>query len=375
LKKILVGTILSIGMLLNPLSTSANSHLSNGEISLKEDGILNEVVYLEERLSDTIVEESTIKGKAVKSNLKVKGDTVSGILKIQDENGKEIEKYKLISTDTFEENEISGFTGIVNDGQKSFELYLLENGNSLINIFELDENGERISPFTIHLNGKSNPIKTKVKRYEKMTEDKQLEGPIYSLLSTDNLELTPTYVNKVGLKLDTYTMKGATGQASPPWVTRLRTDVSGAKTLATQSANLITRTNLFEAQIQNGISGSPGGFTTHIPSDSGKTTIGINFKYKNIKIPLSFTTSKTSVNSNSIATNPLRVYYNWTLKHAIDFEENGIGAEARLELGPNTPRNSAGQVVVYQNVWLKYEFVGNIREYVTVKADVTNYYK
>lgn len=96
-----------------------------------------------------LVQETTIKGIKVESDLKINNNQLSGTLYVKDDDGKTVEKYNLSSTESFEEKESRGFNGIVNNGEQFFELFLKDDGNSLINIFQLDENNERVLPFTI----------------------------------------------------------------------------------------------------------------------------------------------------------------------------------------------------------------------------------
>lgn len=384
MKKLGLATFLSLGLLVataTPTFANGDSVDFNGH--LKKNGYLNEVIYVERPISElsNLVQETTIKGIKVESDLKINNDQLSGTLYVKDDDGKTVEKYNLSSTESFEEKESRGFNGIVNNGEQFFELFLKDDGNSLINIFQLDENNERVLPFTIHLDGQVNLERSQTISSKPLdTDNVPKENLHFNLLNNnyENMDNTPVSVNKYGIKLDTYTQKGQSNGSNAYWAQVLRTDVDNAKWLADMPYSQITRTNLYEAQIQDAVNGSGsniGGFKAIDPERAGKTQISFTIRVSSARIPITITTASTNINDVGPFANPMRVYYRWSSKHAVDFETNGLSAMKELNMTSNTPRNSSGQVPIIQNSWLKYEFVGNVREYLTIRADVTNYYK
>lgn len=147
MRKIVLGMIICLGLLL-PTAAIAKSEFKNesNSIRFKQTGLIQDI-------------ENTIKNSFVYANLAYKDGVISGTINVPSGNKEYIGMYELTSTSQFDDLEgvkVNGYNGIVNGGEQHFELFILEEGNAVINIFELEDDGYRLHPFTIHLDGNVN---------------------------------------------------------------------------------------------------------------------------------------------------------------------------------------------------------------------------
>ncbi|MCM3760864.1 hypothetical protein M3212_08685 [Alkalihalobacillus oceani] len=369
MRKVVIGSLLCFSLLL-PTSTFADSQSKNDVTSFKTSGYVQDTRYEENRISTFLVEKKAIQDNLVKADLELVDGVVSGTIHIPNATDEYLTSYELTSTASFNEFEghkANGYTGIVNNGELHFEMFILEDGNAVINIFELDEDENRIHPFTINLDGDSKPkIETSTEFKTILSEENEI-----ALMNTGDMTRTNVIVSNTGIRLDTFTTPGMSERAD--WITRLRPVVREANTLASQPSSAIQQTWLYEAQIQNGMQGT-GRKQTINPASPGTRNISFSIPFTTRDIPIFIPISRTNINSTANV-QTLRVWYQLNLARASSYETDGIAAHSQLVMPRGMPLNSNGQAVITQNTWLKYEYVGHIREYATTRADATNYYR
>ncbi|MBU8908142.1 hypothetical protein [Desertibacillus haloalkaliphilus] len=338
---------------------------SNDETrKLEESGYVNVIQHTEERISEELVSTIEQKGLPVEADVVISENGVSGNIRVDSQEGKTT--YRLSSKEEFEENGYTGYRGDVNKGELKFELFLLEGDEASINIFETDDENNRINPFTIHLDGSS----VSGKKREVIKDEL---NPMFQISSKSNFD-TLIGLSKKGLKLEVQGYKNRT--ESTPWITRLWTKESDAIDLAEQSENEITRVGIYRA-FSEGDAPAYSTFNSIKPADDSDETMTIPFTIKGEDFEIDVKTSDTDVTEPGYS-NPQSVEYYWWLKGARNYEEGnndeGILTQQDYIFNSDTPRNSYGYIEVDVNTWLNYEIVGNYREYVIVDGNVTVWY-
>jgi hypothetical protein len=319
----------------------AMSSMTYNTISLT--GVVQTGSSYEERISDTEVKIIENYGKEAKADFRINDTKIIGNVKIQEDNSNKVYKFTGEKTESKEFQYLLFEGTIDNEEDKFFEAFFIEDNKVILNIFELNEKGDRIHPFTIRLD--NNSSLTSTTRIEKYPEE-------ISTMS-DSGFVSFGSVLSYGIKIQTigYQNNGN----STPHITRLWTrDISNSS-----SQPYITRINIMQARmIKSAATGST--YQPVNPNSSSQTNFNVPFIIDGNLLFIPVKVSSTSLSPSGFG-NPHTVTYSWTLKNANTYYETnnseGILSEHLLIANSQSPvgHNVNGRI------W--YEIVGAWREY------------
>lgn len=340
-------SLLIVAVVLLITSSTTSALAKSNSISITPSGIVQSYSVAADRQDKSKISITETKGKVAKASLKITDNIISGTITANSTNYN-LEGQKAEQAE-FKQPRFEG--KVLNHENLHFEAFLLDNNNAVVNIFGLSEEGDRIDPFTVRLDG-SKPKVTK----------KEIQDPISdvsTLADSSNFD----YFGGVyawGIDMEAQGYRYQTG--STPYIVRVWTDPNAPKTDSQQSS--ITRINVYKAYIKKSAS-SGSSFQPVNPSADGSTSFTVRFTVagKTISIPVS--TSSTQITPDGFG-NPHEVTYTWALKDAYAYQEGndseGILAEHVYWLG-NASKNQYGYYESSVNGRLWYDVVGNYREY------------
>ena len=349
--------------------STVNANVSENS-DLPEDGILINVFYEEKDFTENMVQIAETNGYSAKSSLVEEDEELKGEIVIN-EDGKE-RIYSLKSTDNVNKNDRVVYTGLVDNGDLSFEAFLTEDRESMtINIFGLkDEKADfeayenRINPFTVRFNKDKSLINVTT---EIFSEDKM---SVNSRVNNMGLyEIIERHLD--GLSFSVQTVLNRSNES--PLILRSWTDEEGAKKYSNQPQP--TTAWIREAAFVQSSRMLGTYFVPASPSQSGVTSFELPFSWRGVQISIPVNVSETILNNDAFE-NPLQLNLIWNLKRANSFEfgDNNEGIAQMSEYKHDGRKNSDGRHEVDISFQLLYELVGNEREYIPIGLDGTAYF-
>ncbi|WP_096185768.1 hypothetical protein [Evansella halocellulosilytica] len=351
-KSILI--FLTIVMVL-PVSAFGFSYEEN-EVKIPSNGITPEILYKQERINNKQIEVTKTNGTSAVSDLKEENGVLNGKIKI---NNQEPKTYHLLSTNKKYNDDMTIYTGEVENKDLFFEAYLPKDRSyATINIFGLkDKDGDfeayenRIDPFTVKFNDDINKIKVKE---ETFIEDQEVIEA--NLQNMGLVQIGEAHYDGIGIEIQTILNRNT----ESPWVTRQWTDVEGAKKYSSQpSPTAWIREAVF---VNEGLNNTY--FTPEKPSQNDVTNFNVPLKIREVEINIPVRTSETLL-SNEAFDNPLQLNLIWNFRRASNFEygNNDEGIAQYSIYSHDGITNSDGYYEVDFTMLNLYEMVDNEREY------------